>query len=146
MWYCFGLCAFPKWLLQEASTPDCLATFSDVEAWLRSNGVSIRLRSASVREHAKDILSVLGPIQVSVASTHGVTPKKRRPKPHMHRVYNGMHALYVKLRVRVDTKSSGPSTEAQSEHKNAAGQYVHQQRQRIRTDFLDAVCTAVCKL
>ena len=44
-----------------------------------------------------------GPIQFSAISTHVVTHKQRRPKPHMHRVYNQMHKYYVAIQARVDS-------------------------------------------
>ena len=77
-----------------------------------------------------------------MTSPHAVRPKERRSNPDKHRVYNDMHNLHVQLQDRADCKSFGPSTEARLEHKKAAGQYVHQHRQRVRTKILDAVCTA----
>ena len=131
---------------QEVNTPDCLATLSDLDAWLQVNGTTVRLQLTFVKEHAKDIFGLLQPIQVSVAATHAVTAKDRRPKPHMHRVYNQMHELYVTLQTRVDSKSLGPATEDRLERKTAAGQYLYAQRQRMRADFLDVVRQAKEKL
>ena len=146
VWFTCGLGAFRKWLQQEVNTPDCLATLSDLDAWLQVNGTTVRLQLTFVKEHAKDIFGLLQPIQVSVAATHAVTAKDRRPKPHMHRVYNQMHELYVTLQTRVDSKSLGPATEDRLERKTAAGQYLYAQRQRMRADFLDVVRQAKEKL
>ena len=146
VWFTCGLGAFRKWLQQEVNTPDCLATLSDLDAWLQVNGTTVRLQLTFVKEHAKDIFGLLQPIQVSVAATHTVTAKDRRPKPHMHRVYNQMHELYVTLQTRVDSKSLGRATEDRLERKTAAGQYLYAQRQRMRADFLDVVRQAKEKL
>ena len=140
--YWFGLRAFETWLTQETTIPDCFTTLSGLEAWLRSDGVSIRLQLTFVREHVEDIFSMLEPIQVPVASTRAVTPKERRHTPHMHRVGHDMHGSCVKRWGGADSNSFGPSTDVRLEHKSAAGQYAHQQRQRIGNDFLDGVCTA----
>ena len=40
------------------------------------------------REHSKDMFGSLEPIQVSVAGTHAVTPKGRRPKPQKHKFHS----------------------------------------------------------
>ena len=62
--------------------------------------------------------------------------------PHVHGVYHHICELYAALGARVDIKSLGPSTEGWLEHNNAADQNVHQQRQRIGTNFSDVVRTA----
>ena len=59
-----------------------------------------------------------------------------------HGVSNQMHQSAA-FWAHVDSaaESLGPSTEGRLEHPIAAGQNVHRQRQRIRTDFSDVVRT-----
>mmetsp|Transcript_84574 Transcript_84574/g.148337 ORF Transcript_84574/g.148337 Transcript_84574/m.148337 type:complete len:119 (-) Transcript_84574:57-413(-) len=110
VWFSYGLGGFQKWLLEETKTADCLATLIDLDTWLNVNISPVCLKITFIKVHAKDIFALLEPIQVSVAATHAVTAKDRRPKPHVHRVYNQMHKSYVAFQTHADGTSLGPAT------------------------------------
>ena len=127
-WSCWYDCAarhanhftiFSEWLTMEARLPDCRVTMTDLLAWLQGNKDLVRLQAVFVVEHAQEGFEVMDCVQVAVAATFHNAEQTRKPKPHIHRVYNGVHTLHSSLQTNVEQKRLKALTVARLHKKQA---------------------------